>query len=192
MNIKDEVSLSPEASNKSALPDHGNEQQQKAIDGGGLESAKRHFTLSTHFLKKTCYPYLMSSPLESLAYLSGIRCRETTVIDQLVTFDMDVQSVAYVRGDPMSTADALIAMDELGYLLEGTIHCHPGEGEEATLPSGIDHRHHARLELVGYKPLGLIMTRDGFIRFYTDRMPFEVQLIGNDAVRISGCSYRLI
>jgi hypothetical protein len=134
----------------------------------------------------------MTPPLESLAYLSGVRCRETTVIDQLVTFKLDVQTEVYVRGNPMSMADALIAMDERGYLLEGTIHCQPGEGPSATLPSGIDRKHHRRLESVGYKPLGIIMSRDGHTRFYTDRMPFEVRVVGNDAVKLSDTSYKLV
>jgi hypothetical protein len=134
----------------------------------------------------------MTTPLESLAYLSGVRCRETTVIDQLVTFKLDVQTEVYVRGNPMSVADALIAMDERGDLLEGTIHCQPGEGPSATLPSGIDRKHHRRLESVGYKPLGIIMSRDGHFRFYTDRMPFEVQVVGNDVVKLSDTSYRLM
>jgi len=152
----------------------------------------RHFTIKASFLKEKCYPYLMDTPMESLAYLSGVRCRETTVIDQLVTFKLDVQTAVYVRGNPMSVADALIAMDERGDLLEGTIHCQPGEGPSATLPSGIDRKHHRRLESVGYKPLGIIMSRDGHFRFYTDRMPFEVQVVGNDAVKLSDTSYKLM
>lgn len=154
--------------------------------------SKRHFTVTTHFLRQTCYPYLMKTPEESLAYLSGVRCRETTVVDLLVPFALAVQSAAYVKGDPMATADALIAMDERGFLLEGTIHCHPGSGESATTPSGTDARHHRRLELAGYRALGIIMTRDGHFCFYTDRMPFEVQVVGNDVVKLSDFSYRLL
>jgi hypothetical protein len=170
--------------------DKDKEKENGSTDGP--DQIPRHFTIKASFLKERCYPYLMDTPLESLAYLSGVRCQETTVIDQLVTFKLDVQTEVYVRGNPMSVADALIAMDEQGDLLEGTIHCQPGEGPSATLPSGIDRKHHRRLESAGYRPLGIIMARDGHIRFYTDRMPFEVQVVGNDVVKLSDTSYRLM
>lgn len=169
---------------------------QPELPNDGAQSEKcggrRHFTLTTHFLKRTCYPYLMRSPLESIAYLSGVRCQDTTVVDQLVTFMMDAQSVTYVSGEPVSTSAALITIDELGYFLEGTIHCHPGAGRDATTPSLIDYRHHRRLEAAGYKALGIIMTRDGHVRFYTDHMPFVVDVIGNDVFKLDDTNYRLI
>ena len=47
---------------------------------------------------------------------------------------------------------------------------HPGSGADSTQPSGIDYRHHRRLEKGGFQALGIIMTRDGYVRFYTDEM----------------------
>jgi len=156
----------------------------------GVTRPPRRFIVTSKFLRRA-YPHLMARPQESLIYVTGSEMGNVAVLDELVIFKLAVQEMAYVRGDFVSSTAALIDMGDRGYRLNGTLHCHPGGGACATFPSGIDMAHHERLERGGYKAVGIIMTRDGHFRFYTYRMPFIVEVFGDDVERLGGNSFRL-
>jgi hypothetical protein len=40
--------------------------------------------------------------------------------------------------------------------------------------------------------VGIIMTRDGYVRFFTSEMPFTLKVIGKDIVKLGHNSYRLL
>ena len=148
------------------------------------------FILTTFFLRR-CYAYLMKNQYESIAYLSGIEIGDRQVLDELITFEMEKQEVCYVKGDIISSTEALITLSDRGFCLTGTVHCHPGSGAGATHPSGIDYRHHQRLEEGGFEALGIIMTRDGYVRFYTHRMEYSVRIEGLDGYWVEDDIYKL-
>ena len=156
----------------------------------GAESSPTRFVVSSMFLRRA-YPYLMKSPEESITYVTGIETGNVRVLDELVTFTLDVQKTAYVRGDLVSSTAALIDITNRGYKVNGTLHCHPGGGNGATHPSSIDMAHHERLERGGHKSVGIIMTRDGHFRFYTYRMPFTVEVVGEDVEPFGKNAFRL-
>ena len=152
--------------------------------------AERKFVISSPFLREAS-DYLMQVEEETLAYVSGIELGDTVVLDQLIAFNMDVQETGYVSGEIISTTAVLDALSKRGFVLQGTIHSHPGGGAAATCPSGIDKNHHRRLEVGGYKALGIIMTRDGHVRFYTHKMSFTVDVVGRDVDQIDDHVFKL-
>jgi len=150
----------------------------------------RHFMLSTLFLEE-CYDYLMIGEEESSAYLSGFVLDGLFIIDLLIKYVMDVQEIALVKGNLMSTTSELIRLSDLGFRMLGTIHCHPGRGRFAACPSPLDIRQQSLLEQGGYTPLGVIMTRDRYVNFYTCHMPFVVTVIGSNAKKVAENCYWL-
>jgi hypothetical protein len=143
-----------------------------------LKSSKQ-FLMSTFFLRR-CLELLTTDHCETLVYLTGNRIGDLVILDEIVSFQMDNRSVAYVRGDIVSTTEALIQLGDRGFQLQGTAHSHPGSGPYATTPSGIDYTHHGRLESGGYRALGIIVTRDGYVQFYTQQLAFKVEITGKD------------
>ena len=178
----------------SDLERQGLDAARTRLPAGKTQCARKeqyHSVITTLFLRE-CYAYLMKGSDESIAYISGIERNSFSILDQLIPFQMDRQSPAYVSGNIISSTEALVMLSNCGYGLLGTIHCHPGSGETSTYPSGIDTKHHKRLEEGGYTALGVIMTRDGHFRFYSDKMPFSVEVIGKDTIRLGENSYRLL
>jgi len=100
------------------------------------------------------------------------------MIERIVTFPFAKQSPGYVEGDHLATRDVLIQMSEYGYVLHAVCHSHPGRGAGATHPSGIDISHQERLERGGYPVVSCIYSRDGFARFFTVGVPFEIEVYG--------------
>jgi hypothetical protein len=149
------------------------------------------FHITSLFLR-TCFNVLMKKPEETLFYLSGPEIGGVVVLDHMIHFDLAVQEVTYVQGNIVSVAEALEDIHCRGFSPRGTAHCHPCHGESGTCPSGIDLEHHGMLEAAGYKMVGMIMGRDGHCRFYSNKMPFQVEVIGNDVVRLGENTYRLL
>lgn len=154
-------------------------------------SRTKRFVISTLFLRE-CYPFLMQDEYEAASYVSGPRIRGQQVLDQLVTFEQAQRELGYARGEVISSTAALLSLDYRGFCLTGTIHSHPGFGEAAAEPSIIDRNLHQRLEKAGYQALGIIMTRDGYVRFYTAQMRFTIEVVGKDIKKLGDNSYRLI
>lgn len=141
--------------------------------------ARRRFVVTTMFLRRAM-AHVTPDRMESLSYISGITGDNVSVLQEIVAFDMNERSEVFVSGDIVSSTEALIKLSDDGFQLLGTVHSHPGSGAAATTPSQIDHSHHRSLELGGFEALGIIVTRDGYVRFYSTKMPFLVEVIGND------------
>lgn len=165
-------------------------EQQDTPTANDSETDGEHFTISTRFLRR-CYAYVMQQREETLAYISGVNTGETTVLHELVPFELEEQEITYVKGDIVSSTAALIDLSDTGHCLRATVHNHPGGGKLATTPSHIDYQHHKRLEDGRYRALGIIMTRDGYVRFYTDKMPFSVTIVGIDGEWVAENLYQL-
>lgn len=148
------------------------------------------FLTTTLFLWE-CYRHLMQSDVECLNYITGIWLGSYATLDRLITFRLAVQRTAYVRGDIISSTAALMMLSDRGLPLTAWGHCHPGDGVQCTSPSPTDFKHQRRLEQGGYTCIGLIMTRDGTLRFFSDQLPFSVQVFGSDVSRIGPTTYRL-
>lgn len=150
-----------------------------------------HFVITSLFLRQ-CYPYLTRDAFEVVSYVSGPTLHGARVLDQLVPFKLAKHELYRAEGDIISSTHALISLCDRGFQVNGTIHSHPGNGETACTPSPVDLKFHQRLEQGGYQAVGIIMTRDGYVRFFSSKMPFTLKVIGKDVIKLGHNSYRLL
>lgn len=139
-----------------------------------------------------CFGYLVRKDPEDMVYVTGIQAQGLLTLERMVTFRLKEQTVVHVAGDVRSSHQALVTMDEVyGHYLHGWFHSHPGNGANATHPSGTDRDHQERLERGGYPAIGAIFARDGFVRFFSLKRPFEIMVYGKGVERIDDNLYRL-
>lgn len=138
-----------------------------------------------------CYQYLVQREVEALHFVTGVQIDNTFTMDKMVTFDMSHQSVVSARGDINSTHRALMDMERYGHKLHAYFHNHPGRGPAATFPSSVDLDYQARLEKAGYAAIGVIFSRDGHFRAFSQANPFQMNTYGKGVERIDDRLYRL-
>lgn len=153
--------------------------------------AVSRYLVSARFLREA-KAHLTDLPDEKLVYVTGPQDVSTFALSRLVFFKLAHASRAYAIPDPSSQIDALEHLTEEGQALLATFHSHPGHGPDATRPSGIDLATQEQLEDLGYPTVGVIFSRDGFVRFYTKNHEFDVSVSGSGAIEVTKHLYRLI
>lgn len=123
------------------------------------------------------------------SYITGPRLGNIFVLSRICPVDAQVQSPVRFIGTARSSASKLIEILENGNKLHATFHSHPGRGAGATNPSGIDIHYMTKLQERGAKVLGLICTRDGYVRAYSPLMPFLFVVQGNGIEPVEGEDY---
>jgi len=124
------------------------------------------------------YRKLCKIPTESILYAVGSRYGNVFTVERLVPLKLDKSEIAYASADLAASSKVLIDLELYGSLLTCYFHAHPGRGSGANHPSGIDTNNHARLEKGNYRTVGGIFSRDGYLRFFTDKMPFKITISG--------------
>jgi hypothetical protein len=137
-----------------------------------------------------CLDFLDDSADEMIHYVTGIQTDNTRVLSEIVTFDIETRSPSYVRGDIMSAANSLIMLDEHGYKLHAWFHTHPGNGPGAIHPSSIDLTHQKALEKGGYNVVGGIFARDGYVRFFSCDLKYDLEIYGSNVTQIDSTTYK--
>lgn len=148
------------------------------------------FTVSSELLHRA-YHVLSETNTETILYASGSRYGSVYTVERLVPIKMERSEMTYAAADPASSSEALRRMDQYGSLLTCYLHAHPGKGANANHPSGIDIQNHARLEQGGFRTVGGIFSRDGFVRFFSDKMPFRVVVSGKGVEDVGTNSWKL-
>lgn len=99
---------------------------------------------------------------------------------------------AYTRADAGKLGRALLSMDKAGVRLAAWAHSHPGTGPSASFPSPTDHRQYEAW-VANYSPLlALIVTIDGYVRFWGGAAEaMSVSIVGTGAERIGHGLYRI-
>lgn len=128
---------------------------------------------------------------EWMHYATGIVVGDVRTIERIVTFPFAKQSPGFVRGEPHATRDVLIQMAERGYGLHAVLHSHPGNSLGGTHPSHTDLDHQARMERGGYRVISGIYSRDGFVRFFSIDLHFEIEIYGDGVERLSRNTFHL-
>ncbi len=128
------------------------------------------------------------TPLEDEvgSYLTGPRMGNFYLLSRICSVEANVQSPVRFIGTARSSASRLIEILDNGNKLHATFHSHPGSGAGATAPSSIDRRYMGTLQKRGAKVLGLICTRDGYVRAYSPQMPFLFIVQGNGVESVEG------
>jgi len=129
---------------------------------------------------------------ETIIYASGYRYGHFRTVENLVPLPLERSEYAYAKGDPAATGEALIEMEKFGASLTAHLHMHPMRGTHGNIPSGVDHAQQDRLESGGHQAVGIIFTRDGYVRFYGRQLEYDVTITGKGVERVDSNLYRLL
>lgn len=154
------------------------------------DSSPRRYAVSSLFLHE-CFKELTADRDEQFFFLTGAIVRGTYVLDQILEFAHSKRSVVGVVGNQTDTHRLLIKLEQFGHRLLAHFHSHPGNGLEATRPSGTDTGFQKRLEDAGYPTVAAIFSRDGFVRFFRLDEELEVEIYGSGVERHEKNSFRL-
>jgi hypothetical protein len=137
------------------------------------------FLLESSFLRELVVE-LTPTPDEDMVFLTGPKLRSLRVVCRRAPqVSLERQSVVFVRSSALSVARALVPIIEQGAELHVIAHSHPGEGPAATFPSGTDTTCLGKLQRAGSPAIGLIVTRDFHVRFFTVHRSFRVVVTGS-------------
>lgn len=135
------------------------------------------------------YQELVKGPCEEIFYATGVRLDNLRILSRMCALEYEKQSPVYVRATRKSSADALIEMLRHENQLHLVMHSHPGFGVFATMPSWTDIAYMQRLRKTGVKAIAMIVSRDGFLRFWSVAMPFKIVVRGSGIVEVKGHKY---
>jgi len=135
---------------------------------------------------KECAQYLTSSPEEVIHLVSGIELeKDSFLLDRLEKVEYQASMVG-AKADIKDLFKKLINLDEkYGHLLLAVFHSHPFGGVAGTCPSGIDRNLQENLEKSGYKTIQAVFSRDGHVRFFSNKLDFEIEVYGKGIEKIS-------
>jgi len=133
-----------------------------------------------------CYQELFrQSTVESFVYLTGQQVgAQQWTLNRCIPISHAVQSAGGAEGDPDSAVDTLVELDAVDHQLLGHAHNHPGTGVRSVKPSDTDLTYQQELEDGDYTAVGLVMTRDGFARFFTDTLEVAIEVYGDHVTPI--------
>lgn len=143
------------------------------------------YRIGSLFLKE-CFDYLTSSPEEVIHLVTGIELEKNLfILDRLEKIKYQA-SIVGAKADVKDLFKRLIEVNEkYGHLLLAVFHSHPFGGVAGTCPSGIDRNLQESLEKAGYKSVQAIFSRDGHIRFFSNKLSFEIEVYGKGVEKIS-------
>lgn len=153
----------------------------------GSERISEVFILDSLFLSE-CYDTLAPYDKEEEIFLTGVRAGSINVPTKRLEFETSGsgQEVADV---PVSSHKTLKEIDDYGMPFLGAFHSHPNSGRPK--PSNTDLQQFGKYEDHGYRILGGIFTKSGYIRFFTKDLDFELMITGKRVEKIEGSTYRL-
>lgn len=155
-----------------------------------MESSGRHYAISSLFLHE-CYKALTADRDEQFFFLTGMVVSGINVLDQRLEFQHAKRSMVGVVGNHADTHRLLIKLEQFGHRLLAHFHSHPGNGLEATHPSGTDTGFQRRLEDAGYPVVAAIFSRDGYVRFFRLDNDLEIEIYGSGVEQHGKNSFRL-
>lgn len=157
---------------------------------GNSEQGMRRYSVSSLFLHES-FRKLTADQDEQFFFITGSEVDGVLVLDQWAEFAHQKRSMVGVTGEPRATHGLLIRLEQFGHRLLAHFHSHPGQGPDATNPSGIDEKFQRRLESAGHVAVMAIFSRDGFIRFVRLDHNFDVDIYGNGVEKHAPGIYRL-
>jgi hypothetical protein len=165
------------------------ERIEKAI-GEKKQHSGRQYAVSSLFLHE-CYKALTADRDEQFFFLTGAIVDGVNVLDQRLEFKHNKRSIVGVVGNHVDTHRLLIKLEQYGHRLLAHFHSHPGNGLEATRPSGTDTGFQKRLEDAGYPTVAAIFSRDGYVRFFRLDDDLEIDIYGLGVEQHGKNSFRI-
>jgi hypothetical protein len=154
------------------------------------QNSGRKYAVSSLFLHE-CFKALTADRDEQFFFITGTVVNGTNVLDQRLEFRHSKRNVVGVVGNQSDTHRLLIKLEQYGHRLLAHFHSHPGNGLEATRPSGTDTGFQKRLEDAGYPSVAAIFSRDGYVRFFRLDDDLEIEIYGSGVEKHAKNSFRL-
>ncbi|MGA3028244.1 MAG: hypothetical protein ABSF98_26140 [Bryobacteraceae bacterium] len=154
------------------------------------QDGPRQYAVSSLFLHE-CAKKLTADQDEQFFFVTGAEVGGVHVLDQWAEFAHQRRSRMGVVAEIPSTHNLLIRLEQFGHKFLAHFHSHPGNGPDATHPSGIDENFQRRLERAGHLALMGIFSRDGFVRFVRMDQKFELEIYGEGVKQYEPNVYRL-
>lgn len=149
------------------------------------------FLLDSMFLRR-CKEALISGPDEKMAFVTGPAIGNFAVVPLCIMRPRyEVSSPFGAQAEAVSKHRILCRFENEGHLLLGIFHSHPGTGPWSVRESSTDVENQERYESVGYRIISGIFSRDGFVRFFSNRFPFRVRIYGNGIEEVRDNVYRI-
>jgi hypothetical protein len=150
----------------------------------------RRYIVSSLFLHE-CFKKLTADRDEQFFFITGSEIEGVHVLDQWAEFAHQRRSRMGVVADMPSTHNLLIRLEQFGHKFLAHFHSHPGNGPDATHPSGTDQNFQGRLEQAGHLALMAIFSRDGYVRFVRLDQNFDLEIYGEGVELYAPGVYRL-
>jgi proteasome lid subunit RPN8/RPN11 len=147
---------------------------------------KRPVFVADSWTLQDLYQELVKGPCEEICYVTGVQLDNVRVLSRMCPLEYESQSSVFVRATRKSSADALIEMIEHGNTIHLVGHSHPGCGAYATLPSWTDINYMRKLQRSGAEAIAMIVSRNGFLRFWTVSLPFKLIIRGSGISEVKG------
>jgi hypothetical protein len=148
-----------------------------AAEAAEAKNGPRRYAVSSLFLHES-FKKLTSDQDEQFFFITGSEVEGVLVLDQWAEFAHQKRTMMGVTADTRSTHGLLIKLEQFRHRLLGHFHSHPGNGAEATQPSGTDTGFQKRLENAGHVAVMAIFSRDGFVRFVRLDKNCEIEIYG--------------
>ena len=148
------------------------------------------YAVSSLFLHES-FKKLTADENEQFFFITGTEVEGVMVLDQCAEFTHQKRTRMAVVADMPSTHNLLIKLEQFGHKFLGHFHSHPGNGADATRPSGTDESFQKRLEDAGHVAVMAIFSRDGFVRFARLDQNFEIEIYGEGVEAHAPGIYRL-
>lgn len=150
----------------------------------------RRYTVSSLFLHES-FKKLTADQDEQFFFITGSEVEGVLVLDQWAEFAHQKRTMMGVTADTRSTHGLLIKLEQFKHRLLAHFHSHPGNGADATRPSGTDQDFQKRLESAGHVAVMAIFSRDGFVRFVRLDENLEIEIYGEGVEKHEAGIYRL-
>lgn len=150
----------------------------------------RRYAVSSLFLHD-CYQKLTADSDEQFFFITGAEVDGVLVLDQCAEFAHQRRTRLGVVADMPSMHNLLIKLEQFGHKFLAHFHSHPGNGPDATHPSGTDQSFQRRLEQGGHVALMAIFSRDGYVRFMRNDRNFDLEIYGEGVAAHAPGVYRL-
>ena len=172
-------------------------QLQSVILGRDHETAERSnrtqqltYVLSSIFLRE-CLKKLTPGEDEELYAVSGVRVGWVCIPHLLFPLEYEFSSPCGCVAKMSSSHARLHEMSEHGHTLLAMFHSHPGTGRLSVTESPTDIATQERFERSGYQAVTGIFSRDGFVRFFSNNLPFCVKVYGSGVKEVSHHVFRI-
>jgi len=163
---------------------HWNELHEMAADWRDslTEPGLNTYVVDTWFIQDLIR-HLTPGRDEEITHVTGPRVGPARVLSRICQIRAETKSLVYARASAQSCADTEIEILEHGNLVHAMAHSHPGSGAGATHPSSIDTNYLGTIQRIGAEAIGIIVTRDGWVRFFTVTKPFRIFVMGDGFVQ---------